>query len=434
MNLESVWRNLAFWNSRGAGLPEASTAGAPAAGPSADRLDMLLQFACSSLRAEGGSLFHYEETETGQGTVSRRLVCDGCRGDLELDASDPETSVLAQLLLARAVESGRRILICHPENRVEKLLLDAWKTPQLVATVIRIRDRSGGLLLLSFPARRALGAEDLNFLDFLAQQASLSLQHDRVYNLMLEQTRLVREFDIAAHLQQELLPDASAHLAGLDVNASMNAAREVGGDYYDFLPLPDGGSLVVIGDVAGKGLPAGMIMLILRTLLHVLVDLQPEISPSRLVAQLNARLAPQLDLMTYVTFLCLRWDAASRRFHWCGAGHEHLLIWHAAARRSERIRAGGMALGLMREPGGLWEEHELALAAGDAVLLYTDGVTEARRGEEDAYGLDRLQASLERHADLPAEALLAAVQADLQEHTGRKPAEDDQTLLVMKVV
>ncbi|MEN9353712.1 MAG: hypothetical protein RL318_1037 [Fibrobacterota bacterium] len=400
---------------------------------SEDRLQTLLEFAQSAIRADGGAVFHYREESTRQRTLSRRLVCAGAQGRLQHLSQDPQGLIFAQLLLSRLAESGERVLQCRRAERVDALVLEEWKVAGLVCAVIRAQGRPIGLLALSLPGDLHLDVEEMGLLEFLSQQAAFSLHYDQVYNRMVEQTRLVREFEIASRLQNSLLPGDKIQVRNLQVAARMDAAREVGGDYFDFIPLGNDQMIAVVGDVAGKGLPAGMIMLITRTILHVLLDSQSQTSPAWLVAQLNARLWPQLDPLTYVSFLCLRWNATSRSFLWSGAGHEHLLVWSAMEGAVRRIKAGGLALGLRRDSKGEWAEHELFLTPGDVLVLYTDGVTEARDPQGGEYGLERLEASLSRHADKNAAELLESLFTELGEFVGPNLPLDDRTLLVLKI-
>lgn len=400
---------------------------------SEDRLETLLEFAQSAIRADGGALFHYLEEDTRQKTLSRRLVCAGARGRLEALATDPQALILAQMLLSRLAAVGERVLQCRSGEQVDGFVLSEWGVPGLVCAVIRAQGRPIGLVVLSLSEELVLDSQEKGVLEFISQQAAFSLHHDQVYNRMVEQTRLVREFEIASRLQRSLLPAEALQVRNLRVAARMDAAREVGGDYYDFLPVGNDQMIAVIGDVAGKGLPAGMIMLITRTILHVLLDSQPQTSPAWLVAQLNARLWPQLDPMTYVSFLCLRWNAANRSVLWSGAGHEHLLVWSAMDGAVRRIRSGGLALGLRRDSQGEWAEQELFFAPGDVLVLYTDGVTEARSPTGEEYGLDRLEQSLVRHAGGDADEILARLFEDLGEFVGPSLPLDDRTILALKI-
>jgi serine phosphatase RsbU (regulator of sigma subunit) len=188
----------------------------------------------------------------------------------------------------------------------------------------------------------------------------------------------------------------------------------------------------VIGDVSGKGLPAGMIMLIVRTTLHLLMDADPDANPARLVQTLEERLVPQLDALTFMTFLALKWNGRDRVMTWSGAGHEHILWRSAQDGVIHRIRTGGLALGLQRENFTPREERKLALAQGDIVALYTDGVTDCRDATGIAWGLDRLVESVERHHSLPTESMVEAILADLDRFRGQEPPTDDRTLVVFQ--
>lgn len=397
-----------------------------------DRMSTLLEFAQTVIRADGGAIFHYREDKTSRGTLSRRLVCAGADGELRGLKDDPQACILAQMLLSRLASEGERLMRTQAHERVDALVLSEWKVPHLLFAAIRAQGRAIGLLVLSHNEVRPLDAEESGMLEFLSQQAAFSLHYDMAYQRMVDQTRLVREFEIASRLQRSLLPASQAQFRNLEVQARMDPAREVGGDYYDIIPLTDGRLIAVIGDVTGKGLPAGMIMLIVRTILHVLLDSQSETAPHWLIAQLNARLWPQLDPITYVSFLCLRWNPANRSFNWSGAGHEHLLVWSVLDGTVQRIRSGGLALGLRRDNDGEWADHELFLVPGDVVLLFTDGVTEARNLEGEPFGLDRLVEAFSRHASA-SENLVGLVRQDLESFAGRGTPDDDCTLLALKI-
>jgi len=269
-----------------------------------------------------------------------------------------------------------------------------------------------------------------------AQAPAVSTAADRGESpLMLDiskDSRMSREFEIASRIQRSLLPRAMPVVANLSVSARVLPAREVGGDYYDLLPLPDERLIAVIGDVSGKGLPAGMIMLIVRTTLHLLIDADPDANPAKLVQVLEERLVPQLDAFTFMTFLALRWSGRDRVLTWSGAGHEHILWRSTLDGVIHRIRTGGLALGLQRENFNVREERKLPLSPGDLVVLYTDGVTDCRDSSAMAWGLDRLVESVERHHDQPVESIVESILADLDRFRGQEPPIDDRTLVVFQ--
>lgn len=400
-----------------------------------EKLEALLGFAIQSSGSNGGAIFLYREMHQPQSdTLSYRLNCVVSRGVFRELAKDPSAPLTAQILLSKFPGSetapAREF---HDTDRIEAFALQSLHVQRLAVAPIRSRGKNMGLVLLSLPLDRERFSEvDLHLLDFLAQQAVFSLRYEAVYHRLQEDSRLSREFEIASKIQRSLLPRSMPSMNGLLVGARVLPAREVGGDYYDLLPLPDDKLLAVIGDVSGKGLGAGMIMLIVRTSIHLLVDHDPAASPSRLIRSLEERLVPQLDPFTFMTFLALRWSSRERLLTWCGAGHEHILWYSMADRRIHRIRTGGLALGLQREKFLPREEKRLFLNQGDSVLLYTDGVTDCRGPDGQAYGLDRLERTFERFQELPSEQMVEAILADLDQYRKSTPPTDDRTLVVFK--
>lgn len=398
-----------------------------------ERLEALLVFAMRSTGSAGGAVFLFREDVVPEiGTTARRLICPVAKGTLRDAPNDPSTDLAAQAILS-LVSSSEQALDIGPDTAVASYVLGAFHSPRLAVAAIRSRGNPLGIVILS-PAdgRDKFHPSDLHVLDFLAQQAVFSLHYEAVYHRLQEDSRMSREFEIASRIQKGLLPLRMPSVPGLAVSARVLPAREVGGDYYDLLPLPDERLLAVIGDVSGKGLPAGMIMLIVRTTLHLLVDADPSANPARLVKALEERLVPQLDAFTFMTFLALRWSARDRLLTWSGAGHEHILWRPAQEGVVHRIRTGGLALGLQRENFFVREERKLFLSPGDLVVLYTDGLPDCRDPQGTAWGLDNLVASVERHNELAPEALVEAVLSDLDRFRGTEPPTDDRTLVVFR--
>jgi len=398
-----------------------------------ERLDALLSFAMQSTGTTGGAIFLYQEESVPEiGTLSRRLLCSLAKGQLKEIANDPSASQGAQVLMALVGESDQARDI-GPGGTVQEYALHVFRASRLAVAPIRSRDRSLGIVVLSpSDGRDPFAPGDLHVLDFLAQQTVFSLHYEAVYHRLQEDSRLSREFEIASRIQRSLLPRTMPVVPNLSVSARVLPAREVGGDYYDLLPLPDERMVAVIGDVSGKGLPAGMIMLIVRTTLHLLMDADPQTNPARLVQALEERLTPQLDAFTFMTFLALRWSGRDRVLTWSGAGHEHILWRSGQEGRIHRIRTGGLALGLQRENFSPREEHKLSLSPGDLVVLYTDGVTDCRDVSGTAWGLERLEESVERHSGLAVESMVESILSDLDKFRGPVPPTDDRTLVVFQ--
>ncbi|HOX52153.1 MAG TPA: PP2C family protein-serine/threonine phosphatase, partial [Fibrobacteria bacterium] len=354
-------------------------------------------------------------------------------GSLRECLHSTEASLGAQALVSY-LPATMTSKVLHASEPTVAYALSALKAPKLAAAPLRSQGRPLGLVVLSAPTSRDEFSEsDLHILDFLSQQAVFSLNYEAVYHKLMEDSRLAREFEIAARIQMGLLPREMPRMPGMSVAARVIPAREVGGDYYDLLPLPDDRLAMVIGDVSGKGLPAGMIMLIVRTTIHLLVDADPQGNPAHLLRTLEEKLVPQLDSLTFMTFLALRWSSRDRILTWSGAGHEHILWRSSLDGKIHRIKTGGLALGLQRDRFLPREERKLLLSEGDLILLYTDGVIECRDPSGSAWGLTRLEESLERHHQSEPGQLLEGILSDLDRFRQNILPSDDRTLLVMKV-
>lgn len=288
----------------------------------------------------------------------------------------------------------------------------------------------GVVVAQNIRSRGTLDAADVHVLESIVTQAGLSLATLSLHEEVRQGERIREEMAIAANIQQHQLPWSVPELPHLRMATHMQAAKEIGGDYYDFIEYADGRLGVVIGDVSGKGLPAGMIMVIARTILHIVA--REDRLPRDVVLDLSREMFPRVQRGQFMTLNFLVWDDDARSLTYAGAGHEHVLWYHAGEKSCERIRAGGMAVGLVEDSSAFITDQVLELQPADMVLLYTDGVTEARNESEDMFGLDTLQSSFERHARLgdPSE-VRDAVLADVAAFSGPAEQYDDLTLLVL---
>jgi sigma-B regulation protein RsbU (phosphoserine phosphatase) len=242
--------------------------------------------------------------------------------------------------------------------------------------------------------------------------------------------RLEREMEIATRIQTSILP-ARLEMPGYSLAASMETASEVGGDYYDVIPTEHGGWLG-IGDVAGHGLPAGLVMLMVQSAASVLVRANPTDEPSALVTRLNTFLfenvRTRLAQDEHVTFTLLR-CSEDGEVVFAGA-HEEIVVWRKSTGKSERITTPGAWLGVVESIGHATGDHTERLQPGDLMLLYTDGLTEAMDGDRNQYGMDRLCARLESLADRPVEEIVEGVRSDVDAWSVERV--DDVTLLVAR--
>ncbi|XXT19598.1 SpoIIE family protein phosphatase [Sorangium sp. So ce429] len=221
----------------------------------------------------------------------------------------------------------------------------------------------------------------------------------------LEQEAVRRELQVASHIQTTLAP-ALSQLEGLDLSAIMNPAPEVGGDYYDVFATSEGGWLA-IGDVAGHGLAAGLILLMIHSMVSALTQGEPAASPREVLSTLNAavheNIQNRLRRDQHATLLLLRYER-SGRVTYAGA-HEDILVCRARTRRCERIPSSGVRVGAVPAIDAETRDEELVLEDGDILVLHSDGVTGARGAREELFGLERLCSIIEVAQDAPAEAI-----------------------------
>lgn len=286
--------------------------------------------------------------------------------------------------------------------------------------------------LLNLGPRRSeqdYSADDRGLLNTLATQAAPAV---RVAQLVREQQaqvrtreRLGQELHVARLIQKTLLPRELPALAGWKLSTYYQPAREVGGDFYDFLSFEDGRLGIVIGDVTDKGVPAALIMASTRSILRAAA--QRLISPGSVLERVNDSLCPDIPPNMFVTCLYAILDPSSGRLWYANAGHD--LPYRRHHGQVAELRATGMPLGLM--PGMHYEEKETLLLPGESILLYSDGIVEAHNAAREMFGIPRLIALLEEHVD--GMALNEFLLKQLHTFTGPEwEQEDDVTLVVLQ--
>src|SRR5687768_3113210 len=269
-------------------------------------------------------------------------------------------------------------------------------------------------------------SDDRRLLDNLAARAAPAL---RVGQLVREQEaeaatrqRFESELEVARLIQQNFLPQELPDLPGWQIAAYYHPAREVGGDFYDVIPLPGEQIAFVIGDVTDKGVPAALVMSATRSVLRA--SAQRLIEPGLVLERVNEHLCPDMPEKMFVTCLYGVLEPASGRFRFANAGHD--LPYVKTAEGAVELRARGMPLGLM--PGMPYEQKEMVLAAGDSLLLHSDGVVEAHDPGREMFGFPRLKQAV---ADYPGGGeLIDRVLADLQAHTGPGAEQEDDITMV----
>jgi serine phosphatase RsbU (regulator of sigma subunit) len=240
-----------------------------------------------------------------------------------------------------------------------------------------------------------------------------------------ERERIEQELRVARRIQQALLPEKTPELDGWEVTSYYKPAREVGGDFYDFLELEDGHLGIVVGDATGKGMPAALVMAAARSMLRA--GAQSSDSPGEVLVRVNDALCSDIPQGMFVTCFYAILDPKSGRLSYANAGHNLPCRRHDG--QADELRARGMPLGLM--PGRAYEEKEAMLETGDSVLFYSDGLVEAHDPQRKMFGFPRLRTLVAERAE--EGSLVHFLMDELRSFTGEGwEQEDDITLLTLR--
>jgi len=248
-----------------------------------------------------------------------------------------------------------------------------------------------------------------------------------------ERRRMSSELDIASSIQHDVLPKEVPEARGLDVLAKTRSAAEIGGDTFDFLTSADGNQLFIyIGDVTGHGVPAGLIMMMVDTIVSTMVFHGVD-SGRALIADTNHLLFPRISSRLFMTSVMLRWDKENQQMFYTGAGHEHVLVYRKKEEDVEPIISGGIALGMIPDVSKIVQEKQIPLEIGDCIVLYTDGITEAKNKTGQMYGLERLVKSLKKNGYKPSVgSIFDGLTKDFSDFVEEYVQIDDITMIVIK--
>jgi sigma-B regulation protein RsbU (phosphoserine phosphatase) len=287
--------------------------------------------------------------------------------------------------------------------------------------------RDGFVALGDRPSGAPFSDEDHDFVLTLGRQALAALENVRLQRVRLEKQRQDRELQIAREIQRSLFPTSFPTIPGYSLAAEMRPCYEVGGDYYDAIPIGRDRWALLIADVSGKGVPASILMASLHASLHALAGAA---SPSETIGRLNRFLYESTQPSRFATLFYCELDAAAGRLSYVNAGH--VPPFHIpAAGPVRRLETGGPALGLIEDAG--YELGVAELAPGDLVAMVTDGATEARSASDEEFGDQRVLESIAGGRGVAADRQVDALFANVQAWAGEAGCADDLTALILEV-
>jgi sigma-B regulation protein RsbU (phosphoserine phosphatase) len=298
-----------------------------------------------------------------------------------------------------------------------------------MAAPMVLRGKSLGVLAV---CRKLTGADftkdECSFLESVASIVITALENERLDRDRRERERLENELDIAATIQSGLLPLELPSTPGLEIAASMTTSRRIGGDYYDVIPLDHERVLIAIADVAGKGVPAALLMANVQAALNVMAPL--DLPLPLLMGRMNHLVCSNTEPDVFVTMFVGVINTAQRQISYVNAGHNPPLLVRDG--HCEQLRTGGVLIGVLPDAPP-YKEGVHDLLHNDTLLLYTDGVTEAIDTQRNEYGADRLCAWLVNHTSYSAASIVDALRSELTTYRASDTPDDDTSLLVIKV-
>jgi serine phosphatase RsbU (regulator of sigma subunit)/anti-sigma regulatory factor (Ser/Thr protein kinase)/transposase len=251
---------------------------------------------------------------------------------------------------------------------------------------------------------------------------------------VMEQERLQREMQVAQEIQQTLLPRSVPDLDGFEIGYLYRAAKEVGGDYFDFISVDDRTVGVVVADVSGKGVPGSLVMTMIRTALRM--EARGNRSASEVMSKMNSFVTEDMKKGMFVTMFYVVLDSINRAVSYASAGHNPMILYRGGQDATYFLKPKGIPVGINASDQDLFRKticvEKLTLRHDDMLVIYTDGITEAMNPSRDQFGESRLLAAIKRHGHRSAQEFSEALNQEIHEFTAGALQNDDITLVAIK--
>jgi len=361
------------------------------------------------------------------------LVPDGQSfGDVRLRRSSQNESLdlyISRTLLAEVID-GRSVVSFVDTSQDEKLAraesIVAQQIRSAVCAPLMVGDDVLGVLYLDFLAKRgAVTHEDVHLIAQIARFAAVKLETTRLREESMAKAKMDEELRTAYVIQSRLLPSELPVVDGYTFAGTNKPCRTVSGDYYDVVVRPDGRLYFIVADVSGKGVTAALVMASVATAFNIFTRTDP--TPADLVRELNVTLAPKTAPTKFVTMVVGLLDPASGTVEFTNAGHVAPLV--ISSRGVEELTSTDMVVGLFG--AAKYRNQTVILGAGDSLVLFTDGVTEAENENEDQLGLEPVATLVAPLHGVHAGEILQTIEAHVLRFCGSAPATDDVTMLAL---
>ena len=379
----------------------------------------ILTVARKELHVERGTLYFVDD--------QKREIWTKIAGELANEIRLPIGKGLAGTVAA----TGEAVILhdAYQDSRFDRSLdqRTGYRTRSMLCVPIKNRgERVVGVLQLLNKTNGSFGSRDLEFLNGISDHMAIAMENATLHMELLEKQRMEQELALGREIQSRLLPSAPVDVRGVELAALSLPCYEVGGDYFDFLELPDGDLGLAIGDVSGKGVSAALIMSSVQAALRVAAPIEDDLA--RLVARLNALIFRSARGRKYATFFFGRYSPSTGMLRYVNAGHNPPYI--VSAERLTEIGSTGRPIGLL--PESSYTEGTIELPHGSTLFLYTDGLNEAADPDEAEFGNEELRALFLAQGNAPTNEIPSRVLDAVTAFERGAKATDDKTIVVMR--
>ena len=409
---------------------------------------LIVEGATRILDAHGGALYMADRTGT---KLTPAFISKGCPPLVDVPphilqqaASTPvalesylrlHSVALGDGVIGRVWQTGEAVCLNEFSEAPElaKLRGTAFGTASvMIASLLYGKQNMGVLALGNGPMDAPFSQSDFVVFKSIAEQSAFALYNAIIYSEANEKKRLDHDLEIARDIQRVLLPAEPPSVNGFEISGINVPARQVSGDYFDYIKVDEDRLGVAIADVSGKGVPASLIMAICRSVLRSQAAQNP--SPADVLRKVNRQLYPDIKEDMFISMAYLILDHARNGVTLARAGHDAPLLYKRASQTVTPLKPPGMVVGI--DSGNVFDritgDFPVPLERDDCLVLYTDGVTEALDTDGNEFGVERTIQSVRASADNGAQAIVARLIDDLRNFVGSHPQNDDITLIAIR--
>ncbi|MGL1893287.1 MAG: SpoIIE family protein phosphatase [Spirochaetaceae bacterium] len=337
-------------------------------------------------------------------------------------------------ILVKVMESQKPMLIRECLNHPDFPQCRDKKSALYINSLMMVPLMNAGEIIGGFVVMRTSNPKPFSDLDFsnfssFSDYTALTLDTLDKYNELLEKFEMQKEIGVAADIQQSLVPGKMPKIKGITSSAYTLAAKGVSGDYYDFFRMNKNTIGATVCDVAGKGVPASLVMVMIRTILRLVSS--PKRGAAETLTMLNKSICGKIDVDRYATMAFFKIDLEKMKLNYSNAAHHPIQIYRQKTQKFYAVDSPGLPVGI--DSTAVFKEKRISLDPGDVIFMYTDGFPEARNPNGDEYSTQRMLREIRLHSNLSAPKILDSVITDMHKFTARAKQHDDQTILIIKI-